>query len=353
MNIRKALYKLTHWESWHYHVKYIPLTPVWIWYCLKGRSLWFFTPSNPSLTFGGFDGEGKEEMYKQLPDGSYPNTIYIKAGCSFSDLEQNIKDNGFEFPFAVKPNVGMMGYMFRKISNFQELEMYHKAMPVDYVLQDLIDYPIEVSVFYYRYPNKKKGFISGFLMKQPPEVIGDGNSTLEDLIAKNPSLKFKQEEMKERHKSRLNLILKQGEQFYLSNASNRSQGGKLVNLNSEIDEKLLNLFDAISLHTKYFYYGRYDIKCKSLEGLKEGKDFSILEFNGAGAGIQHVYGNNLSLFKACKIILQHWHQLFRISYMNYKNGIEFWEYNKGRKFLKKAKLNLAVLKKLDESFPNF
>lgn len=353
MNISKAFYKLTHWETWHHQVKYIPLAPVWVWYCLKLRSLWFFTASNPSLTFGGFEGEGKEEMYKQLPDGTYPHTIYITAGCSLDELKKDINNNGFSFPFAVKPNVGMMGYMFRKVSNEEELEMYHNAMPVDYVLQDLIEYPLEVSVFYYRLPHLQKGTISGFLMKRPPEVIGDGKSNLELLIARNPSLKYKQEEMKTRHKTRLDWVLKEGEQFYLSNASNRSQGGKLVNLNHEIDEGLLAQFDAISLHTKYFYYGRYDIKCKSIESLKQGKDYTILEFNGAGAGIQHVYGNNLSLWGACKTIFKHWQQLYLISYLNHKNGLAFWGYNEGRKFLNKAKHNYLLLKKLDASFPNF
>lgn len=353
MNISKALYKLTHWETWHHHVKYIPLAPFWLWYCIKARSLWFFTASNPSLTFGGFEGEGKDEMYKQLPEGSYPNTIYITAGSSFSRLLEEVAANNFKYPFAVKPNVGMMGFMFRKISNEQELIMYHTAMPLDYVLQDLVEYPLEVSVFYYRLPQATQGTISGFLMKQPPEVIGDGVTRLEALIAKNPALKFKQDEMKERHKTRIDLILKDGEQFYLSNASNRSQGGKLVNLNSEIDATLLQFFDKISLYTKYFYFGRYDIKCKSIEDLKQEKNYSILEFNGAGAGIQHVYGNNLSLYKACKIILQHWQYLFKISEINHKNGLPYWGYKEGKIFLKKAKHNLEILKNLDASFPNF
>ena len=62
----KAWYRLTHWETWYYITKYIPLAPVWLWYCLRARSCWFFTPSNPTLTFGGFEGESKKEMYDQM-----------------------------------------------------------------------------------------------------------------------------------------------------------------------------------------------------------------------------------------------------------------------------------------------
>ena len=68
----------------------------------------------------------------------------------------------------------------------------------------------------------------------------------------------------------------------LSYASNRSRGGKLISLAHEIDEDLVRVFDQISHQSKHFYYGRYDIKCASIEKLKKGIDFSILEYNGAG-----------------------------------------------------------------------
>ena len=77
--LKKFLYKLQHWETWHWLVKYIPMVPFWIGHCIKARSLWFFTASNPTLTFGGYEGESKIEMYKQLPSGTYPKTILIQA----------------------------------------------------------------------------------------------------------------------------------------------------------------------------------------------------------------------------------------------------------------------------------
>ena len=352
MHLNKLLFNLTHWESWHHHAKYIPIAPVWLWYCIKARSLWFFSASNPSITFGGFEGEGKKEMYEQLPANSYPKSIYLKPGIPFSTLVQLIDRHQFTYPFAVKPNVGMMGFMFRKITSQEELKRYHESMPVHYIIQELIDLPLEVSVFYYRMPNTEKGTVSGFLMKLPPEVTGDGKSTLCELIQKNKDLKYKMEEITFRHKARLDMVLPEGEKFILSNASNRSQGGKLVSLAHEIDEKLLDLFDRISHHTKYFYYGRYDIKCTSIEDLKNGVGFRILEYNGAGAGIQHVYGNGLSLWKACLVILQHWKMLYRISAHNHKiNRIPYWEHGRGGKFLKAAKQNLELLKKLDREFP--
>jgi hypothetical protein len=352
--MNKLLFNIFHWEAWHYHLKYIPILPVWLWYCLKARSLWFFTASNPSITFGGFEGEGKDEIYKQLPCDTYPKSILISPDLPFDSVENERKEKGFEFPFIVKPDVGMMGYMFRKISSTEELKLYHEVISVDYIIQKFVGYPIEVSVFYYRMPDSDKGTISGFLMKQQPEVTGDGKSTLAELIKCNEDLKYKQNEMMARHQKHLDLILPENEKLILSYASNRSQGGKLVSLAHEIDEQLVDIFDRISLQTKYFYYGRYDIKCESVESLKNGKDFSILEYNGAGAGIQHVYGNHLSLAQACKTIMAHWCVLYKISMHNKKiNKIDFWEKRRGKRFLKSARQHLNSLKKLDSEFPVF
>src|SRR5215212_7168495 len=125
MNLKKLFYKITHWEKWHYHVKYIPLYPAWLWYCLKARSMWFFTASNPSITFGGFEGESKREMYEQLPIPMYPKSIYISPSLSFAEVEKIFHENCFEYPVAVKPDIGMMGFMFRKIDNNAELNLYH------------------------------------------------------------------------------------------------------------------------------------------------------------------------------------------------------------------------------------
>lgn len=352
MNLKKIISKLTQWEAWHYHIKYLPIAPVWLWYCIKARSFWFFTASNPTITFGGFEGEGKQEIYKQLPLGSYPAGILIHRGIEFSEVESFLTNIGLGFPLVVKPDEGMMGYMFRRITNIDALRHYHQKMPMDYLIQEWVDYPIEVSIFYTRMPDSEKGKVSGFLMKTMPEVIGDGQSTLLELIRMDKYLQYQLGEISKHHKSRFNLVLPAGESFIISYASNRNQGGKIISLSNEIDEKLTAFMDRLSVYTKNFYYGRYDIKCSSIDQLKEGKDFKILEYNGAGAGIQHIYGNGLTLWEACADIVAHWKTLFKISDYNHSiNHIPYWEYSKGAKFLKNAKRNLAILKELDTDFP--
>lgn len=251
INLRQLFFRLSNWETWHYLAKYIPLFPLWLWYCIRARSFWFFTSSNPTLTFGGFEGESKKEMYEQLPPLSYPKTIYISPSLSFIEAEQLIESNFLHYPIAVKPDVGMMGFMFRKIDNAFDLKRYHQVIPVKYIVQEYIKYPIEVSVFYYRFPNQNKGTITGFLKKEFLEVTGDGKSTLLDIILKYPRVRFQIEEMKSKHKNRLSKIIPEGEIFCLFNALNLSRGGKLVSLAHEKDEKLLKVFDELSHYVQH------------------------------------------------------------------------------------------------------
>jgi hypothetical protein len=348
--VKKALFYISHWEAWHWFAKYILIAPFWFWNCLKARSFWFFTSSNPAIIFGGFIGEAKKEIYGLLPPSTYPKSIYISPPISFAEVEQLVINDHFAFPLAVKPDVGMMGLMFRRIESMEHLRQYHDIMPVDYIIQDLVTYPIEVSVFYYRYPNEAKGHITGFLKKEPMQVIGDGKRTLRELILNYPRAQFRLGELFSKHESKLNAIVPAGEHFYLSFALNLSRGGRLISLEHEKDERLLKVFDDLSHYSKNFYYGRYDIRCTSIDDLKSGRNFSILEYNGCGAEPHHVYGNGNSLFKACKILVDHWNILYAISMQNYERGIPRWSYLEGLRFARQAKEHFRKLAALDSTF---
>ena len=347
MRIKKFFQVLTNWELWNFYVLYFPISPVWFWYCLRSWSFWFFSSSNPTIKFGGFHGEGKKEMYDQLPPHLVPRTIYIMHDLPFEEVKKQVAAAGFNYPFIVKPDVGMKGILFRKIDSEDQLHKYHERIPVEYIVQDLIEMPVEVSVFYYRHPAEEKGVVSGFIHKELLQVKGDGVSTLKQLIEKHPRAKYRMEEMKHRHGHRFDRVLHQDEVFYLSYAGNHNRGAHFTNLHKEIDTNIHKVFDDLSHYTNQFFYGRYDIKTTSIEDLKEGKNFLILEFNGSGAEPNHIYDCNMSIWQAYRIILQHWRALYQISRYNHKNGTPYWSFMKGQRFLREANKHFKLLEKFD------
>ena len=163
-----------------------------------------------------------------------------------------------------------------------------------------------------------------------------------------PRVQFRLDEMKSKHAATLQQVIPLGQTYILCQALNLSRGGKLISLEHEKDEKLLAVIDSIS-QAGNFYFGRYDIKCESIEALKNGNNFSILEFNGSGAEPHHVYGTGNSLIRAIKILLQHWTILYEISLANHRLGIAYWSFAKGLAHMIKVRKHIKLLRKLEFS----
>ncbi|MEO9022201.1 MAG: hypothetical protein ABI237_13990 [Ginsengibacter sp.] len=345
MNLIK---KIKNWEQWPFKVLYAPIVPVWLWYMVRSGSVWFFTPSNPKLTFGGMEGEPKKEMHDLLPPDLCPHYFNVKTADDFSTINQMLAQSKIRFPLIVKPEIGGQGILFRKIENEQQLRDYHSKIPVEYLIQEFIKYPMEVSLFYYRYPFEKKGVITGFLQKVPMRVTGDGVHTLEELLLTDVKAKKRIDELRSKHESNFGEIIPKGENYILSYAANHNRGANFIDLSAEISDGLVNMLDKISLGVNDFFYGRYDIMCNSVEELKEGKNFMILEYNGCGAEPNHFYDTGYTLAGAWREILKHWKVLYEISRYNRIQGVAYWPFMKGVRFRMETKKYYKIINKADK-----
>jgi hypothetical protein len=342
--VKNVFRRLTNWELWPFNVLYFPISVVWLWYMIRSRAVWFFTPSNPTISFGGFEGEGKKEINEQLPAHLIPKTIYIEPSISLNQVEELMREAKITYPFVVKPDVGMKGLLFSKIDTLDQMKHYHSQMPVMYLIQELIDLPLEVSVFYYRHPTSDKGHISGFFAKELLHITGNGNDSIYSLIQAHPRARYRVEEMRRKHGHLFEHVLQEGEKYYLSYAGNHNRGARFICLKHEIDEALHKVFDDLNKVVPHFYYGRYDIKAASVEDLKAGRNYYILEYNGSGAEPNHIYDAGLSLWEAYREILHHWKMLYEISKYNHQNGFPYWSFKRGKEFLQQSNEHFKKLK---------
>lgn len=340
--------KIRNWEQWPFKILYAPIVPVWLWYMVRSGSVWFFTASNPKLTFGGMEGEPKKEMHDLLPVHLCPRFFNIKAREDFIEVQKKLEQSKIKYPLIVKPEIGGQGILFRKIEDVEHLKEYHSKIPVEYFIQEFISYPLEVSLFYYRYPFEKKGTITGFLQKVPMRVTGDGVHTLKELIFMNLKTKKRITELKLKHEQNFNKVIPDGEAYILSYAANHNRGAAFIDLSSEINDNLVSMLDEISLDVNDFFYGRYDIMCNSIEELKQGKNFMILEYNGCGAEPNHFYDTGYTLKDAWKEILKHWKVLYKISNYNHTQGISYWPLMKGIRFRIETKKHYKKINKADK-----
>ena len=299
------------------------------------------------MYFSGFEGETKEEMFRQLPPEFCPTGIYIRPDEAFEQILCRIKKAGLNFPFAVKPDVGTKGLLFRKIENEEQLKKYHALLPFTYMVQEFVTLPLELSVFHVRYPDQQQGIITGMISKEYLHVKGDGRSTLRKLIEEHPKAFMIEAEQKHKQKEKLDEIIPENDIYLLNELGNHNRGARFINLQDKVDDELLQVFDEISLYSKHFYYGRYDIKTSSIEDLKAGKNISILEFNGVGSEPNHIYDIGLSYMQAIRIIAQHWKYMYEIGRINYKKGIPYIPLRKGIRMARDSKKNVKLMKQLD------
>jgi hypothetical protein len=347
----KLINKIKNWEQWPFKILYAPITPVWAWYMIRSWAIWFFTPSNPKLTFGGMEGEPKKEMHDLLPPHLCPAFFNIQPSDDFTVILKKLTEKGIRYPLIVKPEVGGQGILFRKINNEAQLKNYHEQVPVEYFVQEFIEYPLEVSLFYYRYPGEPKGVITGFLKKIPMQVTGDGVHTLEELVKLNSKSGKRIDEIRLQHGHNFSKVLNAGDKYMLSYAANHNRGARFIDLKHEIDERLLKIPDGISHAINDFFYGRYDIMCNSIEELKQGKNFVILEYNGCGAEPNHFYDTGYTLINAWKEILKHWKILYEISRYNHKRGVGYWPALKGIRFRIQTRKHYKKIKVADKKIP--
>ena len=275
MTKKKQKLKLLQWEKWPFNVVYFPISFVWLYYCIRSRSFWFFSSSNPTITFGGLEGEPKSEMYNQLPSHLYPTTFIVKPSESFQSILDRLTQFNIQLPFIVKPEVAGAGMLFRKINTLAQLQEYCSKVKIEFLVQSMISYPKEVSVFYYRHPNDNRGAVTGFLEKIPLHVIGNGYATLEQLIIVHPKASRRVEEIRRIHAQHYNVVIPKDEKFFLSHAANHNRGAQFVNLKDQIDDSLVKVFDELSFQVNGWYYGRYDLMCENIDDLKKGRNFLI------------------------------------------------------------------------------
>lgn len=287
--------------------------------------------------------ESKKQIYDLLPKKHYPKTILIKENTGLKKIVNSIIENNIYFPLIAKPDIGLRGSGVKKIKTVSELKEYAKKANFDFLIQDLIPFKKEVGVFYVRHPLEKEGKITGIVSKEFLNVIGDGISTIEDLIYKTPRFQFQLESLKEEYGDQLYQILRKGEVVNLVPFGNHARGAKFLDGSDLITPKLTAMINEIATQIPEFYFGRFDIMYNSFEELERGENFQIVELNGAASEPTHIYDPKHSVWFAWKELARHITYMYEISVQNHKMGVPYLNYKVG---MRECRLHLVQNSKI-------
>lgn len=332
--LKLTWHRITHWEYWPFWLVYYPMFPVWLYYSFKARSIFFFNAANPGMKNGGMAMISKMDIYQMIPSQFIPKTLFVDKNAAADETLERIGDQGIDFPFIAKPDIGMKAFGVEKIHDKDEFAQYVQWSPSHFLVQELIPYQKEVGVFYVRRPGEPSGTVTGVVAKEFLSITGDGHSSMLELIKKNPRSHQQLKVLQKKYGKQLEEVLKDGETFVLVPYGSHTRGAKFVDISHRINKDLEETIDAICSQMNGFYYGRLDVLCNSFEDLCQGRNFSIIEVNGAGGEATHIYDPKHSLWWAWREVARHWGMLCEISILNNQKGHAYLSFRDGRSMLK-------------------
>ena len=288
--------------------------------------------------------ESKMDIYNLMPLDVRPKTLLAGKGSDYRQLIREAGAIGIEFPFIVKPDIGMKAFGVDKIEDPWSLQTYLEKSLQDFLIQEFVPYKNEIGVFYAKHPDWPQGVITGIVRKEFLSVTGDGKSTLLELILQNPRSHLQLAKLRDQLGSELRSIPEKGKNCVLVPFGSHTRGAKFTDETENASPELCSLIDGICSRIPGFYYGRLDILFDSYEDLNQGANYKIIEINGAGSEATHIYDPRHSLLFAWKEIIRHWNLLFHISLANNKKGHKFLSFREGAEMLRENSRLEAQLK---------
>lgn len=316
------------WPAW---AMYTPVIIQWLVLSARYRSLSLPLIANPSIPLSGMVGESKSDILDLASEVSAKSicqfTTYHRSQTNSAqeDAEKALASyyhKGLSLPLVAKPDLGCRGAGVRLINQEDQLVDYLAAFPLGakLLLQERSQYQAEAGVFYIRYPGQKQGKIISITLKYTPWVVGDGIHTLKELIMADKRAGKLSHIYLDRHLDKLDTVLEKGSSFRLAFAGSHSRGSIFRNGNEYITDALSQSLDTFFDGVPGYHFGRLDLKFKNINDLMEGKNYQILEMNGASSEATHIWDSRTSLFEAFKTLLVQYQILFKIGYLQRKEG---------------------------------
>jgi membrane protein DedA with SNARE-associated domain len=318
-----AIDRYRRWEFWPPWLFYAPVVGWVLLLALRYRGLTTITACNPAIPDGGVVGESKADILERLPEDCRIPHLRLAAGGRDEAVAMatcRMASAGWTFPVIVKPDVGQRGTGVRLVRSTSELAGYLRRAPGPILLQPFHEGPFEAGIFYYRLPGESRGRILSITDKRFPVVIGDGRSTLRQLIESHPRYRLQASLFTARHAATADTVLPRGERKQLTLAGNHAQGTTFRDGAHLWTLALEHRIDAIARHRPGFFIGRFDVRYRDPGAFKAGRDLAVVELNGATAEPTDIYDPDNSLLRAYRGLFRQWALVFAIGASNRARG---------------------------------
>ena len=307
------------WPGWLF---YIPVVFFWVLQALRYGSATLPSLSNPRIAAGGICGESKNDILDLAGTVARPwiapyAAMTTQGHADAADLPVALAAMaraGLAFPVVAKPDMSCNGVGVRVVRDEAELAAYLDAFPraTALQLQELVTHEGEAGIFYIRHPGAARGRITSVTLKYPPVVTGDGRRAVRALVAADERLNAVSHLLLPKLGARADAVPAPGERVTLVFVGNHCRGSTFKDGLNIVTPALEARIDEIMHDVRDVYFSRIDLRYESLEALREGRNFKIIEFNGAASEATNIWDPEMTLGRAYREQFFHYGESFKI-----------------------------------------
>jgi membrane protein DedA with SNARE-associated domain len=327
---RRRLYarwrRATRWEFWPIWIFYPPVLLYIVGLMIRFRGMTVFTAANPAIPGGGFVGESKFDILRELSGAgnSVAHAAWLPADVGperrLSSARQFIAHYGLAFPVVLKPDRGQRGSGVTIIRSMDALTTAIAASRTDVIIQEYVP-GHEFGVFYARHPAHVSGRIISLTEKRFPAVVGDGLRTLGQLILADDRAVCMERLHCRVHSKSLQGVPDVGERVQLVEIGSHCRGSLFLDAVHLLTPEMEASFDEIARQFDGFFFGRFDVRTPSVDDFRRGTNFRIVELNGVTSEATHIYDPANGLRTAYGVLFEQWRLAFEIGAANIRRGV--------------------------------
>lgn len=319
--------RLTQWEFWPTWALYPPVVAYIAWLMARHRSVTLPSIVNPCMPTSGLVYESKSQILRHLQKHGAPVgrfeviPLEMELEGKLGVLRAFMEKEGLSYPVVLKPDVGQRGQGVSVVKDEGQARVVLGGQLEDTIAQEFLP-GVEYGVFYERSIRSTSGRVTSITDKRLIGVVGDGHSTLEELILRDERAVRMGRFFLAQFEAMLDVVLPVGERFALTSVGTHCRGALFLDGKELLTPELEAEVDRFSRVVEGFHFGRYDLRAPSAEAFMRGEGLRIIELNGLTSEPTSMYDPKHSVFFAWLTLVGQWRRIFELAKENRLAGHE-------------------------------
>lgn len=308
------------------------MVPVYLWQAARSWSWVYFSAVNPAVPWGGAFGVSKYEVLRRLPRHVVPPTVLAQPGQDPDVVLRELDAQAATHPrplqggeavaYVAKPDWGERGQGVTLLPSREDARRFLGTLTQPYVIQAYAPGPLEFGILWSRQQNEPNGRVTSLMQRGFLSVKGDGHHTVAQLMAHTPRAAYQLGRLAQAYPGMLDEVPPAGTERMLEPIGNHSRGTTFHTAMHLDARRLVTVFDALMANTLGLDYGRFDLRCASLEDLYAAR-FWVVELNGVASEPAHIYQPGFGLWRAWRVLAAHWVRVGQMGRANHRAGTPY------------------------------